>query len=89
MTLISQRLFKLSIPHPRHTEGRLQKSPFGAAILAGIGMLGIYIVLDLLAIRLGWLNHIGWVGGVAASLLIGARQFHVAGRKERLDAPVT
>ena len=34
-------------------------------------MLVIYIGLDLLGIRLGWLRRIGWFGAMAATMFIG------------------
>ena len=34
-------------------------------------MLVIYIGLDLLGIRLGWLRRIGWFGAMAATIFVG------------------
>ena len=40
------------------------------AIQSGLLMFVVYVGLELVAIRLGWLTRIGWIGAVVATIVV-------------------
>ena len=44
---------------------------WSSAVKSSLLMLVIYVALDAVAVRLGWITRIGWGGAVAASIVLG------------------